>query len=350
MSTVTGRVPRGWIGLLALLALVLFPFVLALLTGEPVDGGTPKFWQGLLAQVFIWAVYAMSYDLLMGYTGILSFGHAMFFGTGAYATGILLTHAGWPLWQVALAVVAVAVVQGLMIGVLALRVRGVYLAMVTLAFAQMFFILAEATDFRQWTGAEDGLHNIPVPAWMSPTDERLRFYYIALGFCVAMYLVTRRVVDSPAGHVMVAIRENEARAQMIGYNTFVFKLIAVTLSGVMAALAGLMYALWNVNANPSMLSVTTTINALLMVIIGGVGTLIGPILGAGVFQLLGYWLNATFGPRWPLIFGVVYILIVLFFPYGLVGTWRLRGGPWRARWTGFWHEWSERLFHREPAA
>jgi branched-chain amino acid transport system permease protein len=206
--------------------------------------------------------------------------------------------------------------------------------MVTLAFAQMFFILAEATDFREWTGAEDGLHGIPVPEWISPTDQRLRFYYFALAFSVVAYLVARRVVDSPVGHVMVAIRENEARAQMIGYNTFVYKLIALTLSGLLAATAGLMNALWNVNANPSMLSVNTTINALLMTIIGGVGTLVGPVLGAGVLQLLGYWLNDTFGPRWPLIFGVVYILIVLFFPYGLVGTWRMRQQGWRAAWAG----------------
>jgi branched-chain amino acid transport system permease protein len=314
--------------------LALFPFVLSAFTGEPVDAGTPKFWQGMLAQVFILAVYAVSYDLLMGYTGILSFGHAMFFGTGAYVTGIGLTHAGWPLWQVVIAVVVVALVQGLIIGVLSLRVRGVYLAMVTLAFAQMFFILAEATDFREWTGAEDGLHGIPVPEWMSPTDQRLRFYYIALAFSVAAYLVARRLVESPVGRVMVAIRENEPRAQMIGYNTFVYKLIAVTLSGLLASAAGLMNVLWNVNANPSMLSVNTTINALLMTIIGGVGTLIGPVLGAGVLQLLGYWLNDTFGPRWPLIFGVVYILIVLFFPYGLVGTWRLRRQGWRAVWAG----------------
>jgi len=324
---------RNRIGLLSLLGLSAFPWVLSLLTGEPVNAGAPKFWQGMLAQVFILAVYAMSYDLLMGYTGVLSFGHAMFFGTGAYVTGILLKHAGWPLGQVALAVIVVALVQSLIVGVLSLRVRGVYLAMVTLAFAQMFFILAEATDFREWTGAEDGLHGIPVPAWMSPTDERLRFYFIALIFCVVMYLIVRRVVESPAGRVMVAIRENEARAQTIGYNTFVYKLLAVALSGIMAGLAGLMNALWNLNANPSMLSVGMTINALLMVIIGGAGTLVGPVLGAGVLQLLGYWLNTTFGPRWPLLFGVVFILIVLFLPYGLVGTWRLQGMSWRQAWS-----------------
>lgn len=316
--------PGAWAGLALLAALCLFPFAIAALTGQPVDAGLPKFWQGMLIQVFILTVYAMSYDLLMGYTGLLSFGHAMFFGGGAYVLGILLKHAGWGLGPALLMVVLVALAQSLAIGVVSLRLSGVYLTMVTLAFAQMFFILAEATDFRQWTGAEDGLQSIPVPAWLSPTNERLRFYFIALAFAVAMYLLARRVVNSPTGKVMVAIRENEARARVIGYNTFVYKLIALCTSGVMAGLAGAMNAMWNLNANPSMLSVNTTINALLMTIIGGVGTLVGPMLGAGVIQLLGYWLNATFGPRWPLIFGVVYILIVLFLPYGIVGTWRMR--------------------------
>lgn len=328
----TRPLPRVWAGALLVLALALVPFGLALLTGQPIGEGAPKFWQGMLIQVFILAVFAISYDLLMGYTGILSFGHAMFFGGGAYVTGILLTHAGWSLWGVVPVVILVATLQGLIIGVLSLRVRGVYLAMVTLAFAEMFFILAEATDFRQWTGAEDGLHGIPIPAWLDPTNNRLNFYYVALGFCVVMYLLARRLVDSPTGRVMVAIRENEARAQTIGYHTFVYKLIAITASGTIAALAGLMNALWNTNANPAMLSVSTTINALLMTIIGGVGTLIGPALGAAVLQLLGYWLNATFGPRWPLIFGLVYIAIVLFFPYGIVGAWQARGGAWRRIW------------------
>jgi branched-chain amino acid transport system permease protein len=334
-SAIRNREVRNPLALaVVVLALVAFPFALALLTGQPVDAGTPKFWEGMLIQVFILAVYAVSYDLLMGYTGILSFGHAMFYGTGSYVTAILLLHSSWALWAVVLAVLAVAIAQSLLIGLLSLRVQGVYLAMVTLAFAQMFFILAEATDFRDWTGAEDGLHGVPVPDWLDPTNERLRFYYVALGFAVLMYLVARRVVESPVGHIMVAIRENEPRAKMIGYNTFVFKLIAVTLSGLLAALAGLVNALWNTSASSDLLSVNTTINALLMTIIGGVGTLIGPMLGAGVLQLLGYWLNQAFGPRWPLIFGIIYILIVIFFPYGLVGTWRLRNRGWRKVWAG----------------
>lgn len=327
-----------WAGLGLIGGLVIFPYVIAMLTGQPVDSGVPKFWQGMLIQVFILAVFAMSYDILMGYTGILSFGHALFFGTGAYTIGILLKHAGWDLGSAFVAVIAIAIVQSLIVGLLSLRVSGVYFAMVTLAFAQMFFLLAEATDFRQWTGAEDGLQSIPVPAWISPTTERLRFYYLALVFAIAMYLIARQIVNSPTGRVMMAIRDNEVRAKVLGYNTLIFKLIAITVSGVMAALAGALNALWNLNANPAVLSVATTINALLMTIIGGVGSLIGPMLGAGVIQLLGYWLNVFFGPSWPLLFGIVYILIVLFLPYGIVGTWRLRGTSWLEQWRRRWQE------------
>ena len=159
-----------------------------------------------------------------------------------------------------------------------------------------------------------------------------RIGLVALAFCVIMYLVARRIVDSPPGRVMIAIRENEPRAQMIGFNTFLYKLLAVTVSGVMAALAGLMHVLWNMNATPEVLSVETTISALLMTIIGGVGTLVGPMIGAGVLQLLGYWLNQLFGPSWQLIIGVVYILLVLFLPFGIVGPWYLRRNDIRAGW------------------
>ncbi|HBY98730.1 MAG: branched-chain amino acid ABC transporter permease [Ardenticatenaceae bacterium] len=329
------RSRTSWLALAGLGLLVLFPFLAALVMRQSVDQGTPKFLQGLLIQVFILAVFAMSYDLLLGYTGILSFGHAMFYGTGAYVVGIMLKHVladgdsatGPTLVHLAVALVVVLVVvsgQSVLFGLLSLRVKGVYFAMVTLAFAQMFFILSEATDFRQWTGAEDGLQGIPVPAAISPTDERLRFYYLTLIFMVLMYLFARRLTESPTGRVMIAIRENEQRAAAIGYNTVIFKLIAIVVSGLMAGLAGGLMALWQLNASPTLLGVGTTIDALLMAIIGGIGTLIGPVLGAGVLELLGFYLNRTFGPSWTLILGLVFVLLVMFLPYGIVGTWRLR--------------------------
>jgi branched-chain amino acid transport system permease protein len=325
-----------WI-VLALFAAL--PFALTLLTGADAS----KFWQGLLIQVFIYAIYALSYDLLFGYTGVLSFGHAMFFGTGAYTAGIALKFLHADLITATLLVGVLVIVQALVIGSLALRVKGVYFAMVTLAFAQLFFILVQATDFRQWTGAEDGLHGVPVPAFISPTDERLRFYYLALVACVLIYVVARRIVDSPTGRVLVAIRENEARAQSIGYNTIVFRLFATVAAGLFAAFAGMLHVLFNLSADSSLFGVDMTINALLMTIIGGAGTLAGPLLGAGVYQLLGYGLNTQFGPRWPLILGAVFVLLVMFLPEGIVGTWRTRrGSP-----TSTWRTWWSQLFMRK---
>ena len=339
-------------GLILLATAVLFPFLAGALIGDPAalspevrgiarlvalaETGQAKFWQGMVIQMFILAVFAMSYDLLLGYTGIISFGHAMFYGTGGYVVGLLIKHARWPVWAAVGAVLLVALLQSLIFGALSLRVKGVYLAMVTLAFAEFFYILAQATDFRQYTGADDGLHGIYPPPAFSPTDHRTRFYFLALVFFVAMYLAARRLVNSPTGRVMVAIRENEGRAAMLGYNTFVYKLVALVAAGTMAALAGALSAFFNLGVTPAVLSVGTTINVLAMTIVGGAGTLTGPVLGAAIVHLLGYWLNRLFGPTWVLLFGVTFILIVVFLPYGIVGTVQVRSYQWRAVWRQRW--------------
>ncbi len=339
---------RKNISYLALLAaLLLLPYALALLTGDPLNRGLPLFVQGLMVQVFILAVFALSYDILMGHIGILSFGHALFFGTGAYTLGILLKYGGWSIPAAVGAVIIIAALESLVIGVLSLRVHGVYFAMVTLAFATVAFILVEATDFKQWTGAEDGLHGIPVPDLISPTIHRTEFYFLALAFAVIVFLLVKRFVDSPSGRVWAAIRENEARAISIGYNTLTFKVQATVISGILAALAGALNALWNFGATPLTMDVSTTINALLMSIIGGSGTLIGPMLGAGVLQLLGYALNTWLGSIWQLVFGLIYILLVLFLPFGIVGTWRARGGTWRTAWRGRLALWQSMLMRKQ---
>jgi branched-chain amino acid transport system permease protein len=338
-----------WPYLLVLGFLVLFPFIAGLTIGDPQAGqedagllenlllktesGYAKFWQGMLIQMFILGIFAMSYDLLLGYTGVLSFGHAMFFGTGGYVIAILIgRNFDWPLGLSLLAVLVVALLQSLIFGALSLRVKGVYLAMVTLAFAEMFFILAEAGDFRQYTGADDGLHGFPVPAYLSATDHRTRFYFLALVFFVVVFLSARRLVNSPTGRVMIASRDNENRALMIGFNTVWFKLVSFISAGMFAALAGALSAIYNVSVTPAVLGTFKTIDALAMTIIGGVGTLVGPILGATIVQLLGYWLERWFGPAWTLIYGIIFILIVIFLPYGIVGTIKARSFRWREGW------------------
>ncbi len=203
--------PRRWLSawwpyLLVLAFLVLFPLLAGVTIGDPAaaqegggslsnlmlraESGAAKFWQGMVIQILIFAIFAMSYDLLLGYNGILSFGHAMFFGTGGNAIAIFIgRNFNWPFGLALVAVIVIALVQSLVFGVLSLRVKGVYLAMVTLAFAEMFYILAEAGDFRVYTGADDGLHGFPVPAYLSATDHRTRFYYLTLVFFVAVFLI-----------------------------------------------------------------------------------------------------------------------------------------------------------------
>jgi branched-chain amino acid transport system permease protein len=147
-----------------------------------------------------------------------------------------------------------------------------------------------------------------------------------------MYLVVRRIVNSPTGHVFVALRENENRARMIGYNPAVYRTLAFVIAAVVAGLAGAMFALWNMGATPSMTGAITTINALIMTILGGIGTLTGPMLGAAVMQVFGQFFYEWFGARWPLVFGLIFIALVLFLPYGIVGTWRMRRYDLRRGW------------------
>jgi len=282
-------IKHQWARLLFLIALFLFPFVFSWLAGSPIDAGPPKFWQGQLIVIFVMAVYAMSYDLLIGYTGILTFGHAAFFGGGAYAMALFLTHVapdivanyritlpgGANITEGLLLVVGVSlalvvtILLGLLFSAVSARVKGHYFAMITLAMAEALYIFSKATDFVEWTGADEGLHGVPVPAWINPTQFRLRFYFVALIFAILMYLVTRRIVNSPTGRVFIALRENESRVRMIGYNPAVYRALAFVTSAVIAGLAGALYSLWTMSATPTMTGVNTTINALLMTILGG---------------------------------------------------------------------------------
>lgn len=333
---------QEWVGVLVLLLLAGFPFLFAWFSGTSVTDGPSRFWQGLMITFFIMAVYAMSYDLLIGYTGILSFGHAAFFGGGAYTMALWLTHAvpsissqyritlpgGANITEVILFIVGILLVVlmvtllGLLFSAASARVRGVYFAMISLAMAESLHILSKATDFVRWTGADEGLHGVPVPAWINPTQNRLLFYFVALGFALLMYLIMRRIVDSPAGRVFIAIRENESRVRMIGYNPVVFRSIAFVTAAIIAGLAGALFSLWNMSATPTMTGAIMTINALIMTILGGIGTLIGPVLGAGLMQIAGQFFYQWFGPRWPLVFGLIFIALVIFLPYGVIGTWR----------------------------
>jgi branched-chain amino acid transport system permease protein len=311
-----------------ILGLILLPFVIALFDGQPLSSvlanepGQSKFYQGLIIEICILAIFALSYDLLFGITGLLSFGHAMFFGVGAYLTGIMLKSFGWTLFPIIGLVVIAGVVMALIFSVVLPRVKGITFALVTLGIAQVFFIVIQSRELADYAGAEIGLQGVVPPEYLNPVDQRLRFYFIALAILFVIYFFYKRFVDSTTGHVCVAIRENEDRATMLGYNTFYFKLVALIISAITAALAGAMHGIFNPIIRPGIASSHMTIAALLMILIGGIGTLNGALLGAALFKLLSFFLEKWFGGASQVIIGLVYILLVLFLPYGIVGTWR----------------------------
>jgi branched-chain amino acid transport system permease protein len=333
----------NWFYLLIAFLLVIFPHLVGWVTGDSPFGvgGRPRgqsvFWQSILIEVFILAILAMSYNLMFGFTGVISFGHALFFGLGGYILGLIVERAslGTELGLV-VGVIAGALVCGilsLLMGLVSLRLRGVYFAIFTLAIAEMFFIY-----IGRWplTNAEDGFPVNNLPELLNPTRNRLTYYYLVLIIMVLTFMFIRRLIHSPTGSVFLAIRENENRAQTIGYNTLSYKLLAITLAGMMASGAGMLHIILNKKVGPEILSVTYTVDPLLMTIIGGVGTFTGPIVGAAGLHLSERVLNREFvfgdtivniGQNWSLILGLIFIVVVLVFPQGVVGTW-LR---WRMR-------------------
>jgi len=316
--------------LLTLLGLILLPFLVGLFNGaSPADvfvngNGQSKFIQGLAIEIFILTIYALSFDVIFGITGLLSFGHSMFFAVGAYLTGIAIKSFGLSLPATLGWLVVASVVQALLFGLVLPRVKGITFALVTLGLGSVFHILVMSSEFGEYTGADVGLQGVIVPAFISPANERLRFYFVALTVMVLIYLLYQRFVNSPTGRVCVAIRENEGRAQMLGYNTFYFKLAALLLSSLTAALAGFLHTLYQPIVSPNTAGLGYTVTALLILLIGGVGTLNGAFVGAIVFRLLDYGLRRYIGESASFINGAIYVLFVLFIPYGIVGTWRLK--------------------------
>lgn len=336
---------NGWY-LVGVMALISLPFAVGWQTGSSVcTRGKAFFWEAIFIDVFILAILAISYNLLFGFTGVVSFGHAAFFGLGAYNVGLFMRHLNWPWWLAILVTLLIGVVIALVKGVVGLRIKGLYFALFTLAFAQVFFLLAGNRLMADITGAEDGF-TFAVPDWLNLTRNRLFFYYLTLATLALAFWLVRRLMHSPTGRVLSALRDNENRAQMLGYNTFYFKLLAIVLAGVMASGAGVLRGLALKGASPEVLSLTYTFDPLLMTLIGGQGTFLGPVVGAFGLQLVEDFLRDTvldvggleinLGERWALLLGVLFILSVMIFPYGVVGTlqsqWRRLRARQKTRW------------------
>lgn len=298
----------------------IFPTVLLglLLAFPPIAAATGlEFYQGLLTKIMIFALAASSLNLILGYGGMVSFGHAAYFGLGAYTVAILMREgvtSGWVIWAVA---VGLSALLALLIGAISLRTRGIYFIMITLAFAQMIYYLV--VSFKQY-GGEDGLRaRRPEFGLFELNDTTL--YYLTLGVLVAALYLLYRLVHSRFGRVLQAIRENEARALALGYPVFHFQLVAFVLAGALAGLAGVLMAHYTQYASPNLLAWQQSGHLMMMVILGGVGQFWGGVLGALVLSLVEEILQ-DLTIHWQLGVGLILLFIVLFAPKGLAGLMR----------------------------
>lgn len=302
---------------------VLFLLVMTVLAVLPYLLST--YYLGLVIEILIFALFAMSLDLLIGYAGMASLGHAAYFGVAAYAVGLLSIKLHWSVWSaLPTALVVVALVAALF-GLLALRTRGSYFLMITLALSQVAWGLA--FGWRSLTGGDDGLPNLPRPelaAHWFLTGDRAFYFFILLLVGLGVLLLAQ-VASSPFGFALRGIRESETRMQALGYNVWRYKFAAFIIAAAFAGLAGALYAYYNRFVSPDYLGVLRSAEVLLMVILGGAGTLIGPAIGAAVIVLLENVISA-YTERWLVVMGTIYILVALFAPNGIVGFVRdLRG-------------------------
>jgi branched-chain amino acid transport system permease protein len=273
----------------------------------------------LLTQVLIYAILAMSLDLLLGYTGLASLGHAAYFGMGAYSVGVLTTQHGANFWVALAAGIALAMVVAAIFGLVALRATGVYFLMITLALGMVAWGLAHR--WVSMTQGDNGISGVPRPDLGLPWSlaAPIPFYYFALvGFLLAFWLL-RVIVHSPFGQSLVGIRESESRMRTLGYHVWLHKYIGFVIAGTFGGFAGVLWAYYNGFVSPGDVELATSVEVLLMVALGGRGTLVGPAVGAGVIVLLKN-LVSVYTQRWLLILGAVYVLTIMYAPEGIVGA------------------------------
>src|SRR6516162_586756 len=297
-----------------------FSVILALLIIAPLV--LPEFWRRFLTEILIWGLLAMSSDILIGYTGMISFGHSAFFGLGMYGAAAALISMQPPnLWLAMLyGLVGAAAVAGF-VAYFSTRLRDIYFAITTLIFSQIFYVII--FTWTEVTGGENGLTfsrpPLAVPGLFSIRFTPETLHWFVLGVVAISYLVLRRITQSPFGMVLQSIRENEARTRAVGYPVERYKIVAVMLSGLFAGLAGVLYALQNRFAAPDFVYFLVSGETVIFNVIGGIGTLVGPIVGAAFFLLLREGLSRFLTEYYLIPLGLIFIAIVIFMPQGLLG-------------------------------
>ena len=306
-------------------SLALVCIAAALVAGLVCPLVLPTYYVRLFTLALIWSIFAMSLDLILGLGGIVSLGHAVFFGICGYAVALLAVRVTSSLFLQVGSALVVTGFAALVLGRLLLRSRGVYFMMLTIAFSEVFRAIAHS--WRSMTGGGDGLANIPRPSWTTSVET---FYYCAFLVCVAVFLFLRFFVKSRMGLALVGIRESEKRMASLGYNVDRVKLICFVVAGTLGGVAGLLYVYFNGYVSPEYFSVDTSAQALTMIIFGGAGTLVGPVIGA-FFVVYVKNILSTVTERWTLILGVLFVLMVIAAPSGVVGLVRKKWGRIKTR-------------------
>jgi len=305
-----------------------FGVVLALLTVAPLV--LPEFWRRFVTEILIWGLLAISLDILIGYTGMVSFGHSAFFGLGMYgAAAALLTVRPPNLWLAMLYGLVGAGILAVCVAYFATRLRDIYFSITTLVFSQIFYVII--FTWTEVTGGENGLNfrqpPFSVPGLVSVAFTSVTLHWFVLGVVTLSYLALRRITQSPFGKVLQAIRENEVRTRAIGYHIERYKIVAVLLSGLFAGLAGVLYAIQNKFAAPDFVFFVVSGEVVIFNVIGGMGTLVGPVAGTAFFFLLREGLSRFLTEYYLIPVGVIFVLMVIFVPQGLLGFLKRRLNP-----------------------
>jgi branched-chain amino acid transport system permease protein len=274
----------------------------------------PAFYVSVATQILIFGLFAMSIDLLGGYVGLMPLGHAGLLGVGAYSIGYLVGRQGWSWPPSVVAAIALTIAVAAVFGLLAVRTRGIFFVMITLAEGMLVWGLAYR--WSSVTGADNGIRGITRP---DLATAYWQYYYLALAVFAVSALTLALVAASPFGLTLKGIRESEARMRTLGYDVVRHKVIAFVVSGLFAGVAGVLYAWYNQFVSPSAISLTASTEGILMVVLGGAGTLVGPVVGAGVIVLTKDLLS-SYVTRWPTVMGLIFILVVLFARDGIVGS------------------------------
>ncbi|MFH1766361.1 MAG: branched-chain amino acid ABC transporter permease [Gemmatimonadota bacterium] len=275
--------------------------------------------QSVTTRFLIFALFAMGYNLAFGYAGLLSLGHAAFFGAGGYVVAVMkLHHASNLFWIGTPLGILVATIIAALFGVIALRVSGIYFLLVTFALGQLLYSVAWNVKWLNTPGMQ-GISGLSLPSFGIPGFEMgiTSFYYLVLIIFAICFCLLKRIVNSPFGHTLVGIREGEPRMKAIGYNTWLYKYLAFVVSGFFAGVAGVLFGYYNYLISPTHLAVGTSFMPMVMSIIGGVGTLTGPIIGAAVIIFVELYASIMTPERWPLILGGLFVLAIMFAREGL---------------------------------